>query len=87
MTLTKIPLCYPSVSPSHGDPVGITPQDQSLHILQPVLGGLDARVSQHKAMMWVRVVAELVSPGRYYHLIQVRPEAALSCPRHQDPFS
>lgn len=45
----KTPLGYPAVIPSHGGPVAIIPQDQSLHTFQQVRDGVDVRMSQPKA--------------------------------------
>ena len=39
------------VALSHGDPVTVVPQDQSLHVLQQITDGVDVGVSQVKA--WV----------------------------------
>lgn len=45
----KTPLEYPAFVPSHGGPVAVIPQDQSLHTLQQVRDGVDVRMSQPKA--------------------------------------
>lgn len=47
-------------TPSHRDPVGTVPQDQSLHKLQQVLDGADVKVGQPKARLWTWVIGKLV---------------------------
>ena len=49
-TLTKVPLRYPAVASSHGDPAAIVPQNQFLHTLPQVIDGIDIRVVQLKTL-------------------------------------
>lgn len=49
MRLACAPLGYFTVAPSHGAPVAIVLQDQTLHTLQRVIDEADGRVSQLKA--------------------------------------
>lgn len=49
-TLIKTCLGYPAATPSHGDPVGILPQDPLLHVLQQVIDGVAVRVRQPKVL-------------------------------------
>lgn len=50
-TLTKTFLVHLAVVLSHENPVAIVLQDQSLHILQQVLDGVDVKVGQPKAQV------------------------------------
>lgn len=47
-TLTQTSVRYPAGAPSHEDPVANIPQDQSLHMFQQVLDGVDVIVGQPK---------------------------------------
>lgn len=48
-TLTKTPLKYPALAPSHVDSAAVLPQTQPLHTLQRVISGEDVRVGQPNA--------------------------------------
>ena len=61
-TLTETP-GHPTVALSHGDPAAMLLQDQCLHALQQVIGGVDVGVGQPKAQDVGTEVAELVSWG------------------------
>lgn len=37
----EIPVGYPDAAPSHRGPVAVVHQDQSLHMLQQVIDGID----------------------------------------------
>ena len=49
-TLTETSFGYPAVVPSHGDHATMVPQDQSLHILQQVIDGVDVGICQLKVL-------------------------------------
>lgn len=84
-TLPEIPVIQPAVAPSHGDPVAVIPQDQSLlHALQQVIEG--QILGWANPRMWVWVSAELVGLGHWDHRSSLGAEPALSGPCFLDQW-